>query len=234
MLGGWVHNFISILSEKVWDCSKDYCFVVIVSYYSGIIINAPIILWRQKWKPLYILLSKAATIFSNIQQALLSRAVCFFFKVSVLIHSFLLLEVLNLSKSIFSISLFSDFPFLLFDYKGLLRSDRHPLFMYFCHLLLLFIMYFFQPLTPFCHFDKLFHLILLLILVMHPFFSCIMIVCNNYNDQILYFNLFPFFSHICIVDKHFMVSYVYIYKKKRKYNHAPWPDFNWYYNYYMS
>lgn len=86
--------------------------------------------------------------------------------------------------------------------------------MYFCHLLLLFIMYFFQPLTPFCHFDKLFHLILLLILVMHPFFSCIMIVCNNYNDQILYFNLFPFFSHICIVDKHFMVSYVYIYKKK--------------------
>lgn len=138
----------------------------------------------------------------------------FFFEVSVLIHSFLLLEVLNLSKSIFSISLFSDFPFLLFDYKGLWRSDRHPLFMYFCHLLLLFIMYFFQPLTPFCHFDKLFHLILLLILVMHPFFSCIMIVCNNYNDQILYFNLFPFFSHICIVDKHFMVSYVYIYKKK--------------------
>lgn len=139
MLGGWVHNFISILSEKVWDCSKDYCFVVIVSYYSGIIINAPIILWRQKWKPLYILLSKAATIFSNIQQALLSRAVCFFFKFLYLYIHFFSLKFLTLAKA-YSPYLYSQ-TFLFFYltikvYGGVTGIPSLCIFVIFCFYLL--------------------------------------------------------------------------------------------------
>lgn len=200
----------------MYNCSKDYCCVVIVSYYFGIIINA-LILWWQKWKPLNLFnmdMNKIlAIIIIKSCNNLLQYSASYVWQSSMFFGNFCTCTFISPPWKAFSpyLHLYScAFLFFYFSIKVTVIPSL-------CILLSSFasIYYVFLPLTPitFCHFDKL-----CLISSCYWFKLCILFflhndyVCNNYNDQILYFNIFPFFSHVCIVDKHFMVSYVYIHK----------------------